>query len=380
MPDAADKANSPLWIICGEDEFTVKRRARQCHRQWLSELPDADQEIIDGNAANSGEALRAIAKLREALQTLPFFGTGKIVWFQNCNFFGEERTATSQAVTEALSGLAAELKGFVWMDVRLLISSGKIDKRLTFYKTIEKLGNIELYSGWSLDDRDWVGQAEGWARKELNAAQKAISQEALAQLVTHAGATTRLLSNEIEKLALYTGERKRIELEDVDAIVTRQKQAKAFALSDALGDRDVPKMMKTLDETLWEIRSDNQKSSLGILYGLIAKIRTLLFLSELIRAGHINPNVDMNRFTAQLQRIPPGTFPEDKKLNPLLMHPYILYKALGQAGRYTQRELIKAMELLLECNLKLIYSNLDEGLVLQQTLLKIAGGSAPSKA
>ena len=187
MPDAADKANSPLWIICGEDEFTVKRRARQCHRQWLSELPDADQEIIDGNAANSGEALRAIAKLREALQTLPFFGTGKIVWFQNCNFFGEERTATSQAVTEALSGLAAELKGFVWMDVRLLISSGKIDKRRTFYKTIEKLGNIELYSGWSLDDRDWVGQAEGWARKELNAAQKAISQEALAQLVTLCG-------------------------------------------------------------------------------------------------------------------------------------------------------------------------------------------------
>ena len=199
-------------------------------------------------------------------------------------------------------------------------------------------------------------------------------------MVTHAGATTRLLSNEIEKLALYTGDRKRIELEDVDAIVTRQKQAKAFALSDALGDRDLPKLMKTLDETLWEIRSDNQKSSLGILYGLIAKIRTLLFLSELIRVGHIKPNVDMNRFSAQLQRIPPGTFPKDKKLNPLLMHPYILYKALGQTSRYTQPELIKAMELLLECNLKLIYSNLDEGLVLQQTLLKIAGGAAAAKA
>ena len=161
MPDAAAKSNVPLWVICGEDEFTVKRRARQCHRQWLSELPEADQEIVDGNAANSGDALRAIAKLREALQTLPFFGTGKIVWFQNCNFFGDERTASSQAVTEALTELAAELKGFVWMDVRLIISSGKIDKRRTFYKTLEKIGTIELYSGWSLDDRDWVAQGGG---------------------------------------------------------------------------------------------------------------------------------------------------------------------------------------------------------------------------
>jgi hypothetical protein len=52
---------------------------------------------------------------------------------------------------------------------------------------------------------------------------------------------------------------------------------------------------------------------------------------------------------------------------------------MGQTSRYTQQELIKAMELLLECNLKLIYSNLDEGLVLQQTLLQIAGGAAAAR-
>jgi DNA polymerase III subunit delta len=52
-----------------------------------------DHEIIEATVSNSGEALAAIAKLREALQTLPFFGSGKVVWLRDCNFLGDERAA-----------------------------------------------------------------------------------------------------------------------------------------------------------------------------------------------------------------------------------------------------------------------------------------------
>src|SRR5262249_7296288 len=150
-----------------EDEFAVKQRAKQLYAQWSEELGGMDHEIIDASVSHSGEALKALAKLREALQTLPFFGSGKVVWFQNCNFLGDERAASTQAVTEVLAELAQELKEFAWQNVRLLISAGKVDKRKVFYKTLDKLGTVENLDGWSVDDRDWADQAEAWARKAI---------------------------------------------------------------------------------------------------------------------------------------------------------------------------------------------------------------------
>src|SRR5215831_5715577 len=110
MPSAAAKSAAPVLFVFGEDEFAVKQRARQVYQQWTEELGGMDHEIIDAAVGNSGEALKAIARLREGLQTLPFFGSGKVVWLQNCNFLGDERTASSAAVTEALAELTQELK------------------------------------------------------------------------------------------------------------------------------------------------------------------------------------------------------------------------------------------------------------------------------
>jgi len=138
----ASVASKPLLMICGDDDFAVKQRAKQVFQLWSAELGGMDHEVIEATASNSGEALRALAKLREALQTLPFFGSGKVVWLRDCNFLGEERAASAAAVTETLAELTEELKTFAWQSVRLLISAGKVDKRKAFYKTIDKLGTV----------------------------------------------------------------------------------------------------------------------------------------------------------------------------------------------------------------------------------------------
>ena len=181
-------------------------------------------------------------------------------------------------------------------------------------------------------------------------------------------------TSEVEKLSLFAGDRSEISLADVKTIVTRNKQARAFAVGDALGDRDLPRLLRTLDEALWEVKSDSQKSEIGLLYGFITKVRVMIFLKEMLREGWIKPEMDYNRFKAQLERVPPGQFPEDKRFNPLSMNAYVLYKALPQVRRYSIDELVRAMSLLLECNQRLIFSNLDESLVLQQTLVQIVRG------
>jgi len=161
MPSSAAKQYAPLVLVCGEDEFAVKQRAKEIYLRWTKELGGADHEIIDASVSNSGEALKAVRRLREALQTLPFFGTRKGVWLQDCNFLGEERTATAAPVSEALADLAEELKTFPWDNVRLLISAGKVDKRKVFYRTLDKIGTVEILAGWSADDRDWADQMRG---------------------------------------------------------------------------------------------------------------------------------------------------------------------------------------------------------------------------
>ena len=376
MPPPVPKHPAPLVLVCGEDDFAVKQRARQIYLEWTEALGGMDHEIIDAAVSHSGEALKALAKLREALQTLPFFGSGKVIWLKNCSFLSDERAATKDVI-ESLAALAEELKGYSWQNMRLLISAGKVDKRKVFYKTLDKLGAVESFAGWSVDDRDWADQAEAWARKGFRARQKDISDEALAELINRVGPNARQLDNEIEKVALYVGDRKEIEFEDVATICTRNKTARAFALGDALGDRDLPRVLARLDEALWEVKLDPQMSEIGLLYGLISKVRAMLLLKEMLREGWVKPYMDYSRFKAQLERVPTDQLPEDRRFNPLAINPYVLYKALPQVKRYTEAELIRAMDLLFQCNLRLVSSSLDESLVLQQALVQIVGNASP---
>jgi DNA polymerase-3 subunit delta len=179
------------------------------------------------------------------------------------------------------------------------------------------------------------------------------------------------LDSEVEKLCLFIGERDRIETEDVNEVCVRNRLARAFALGDALGNRDLPRLLRRLDEELWQVKVDSRRSEIGLLYGLIAKVRAMLLLKEMLQEGWIKPEMDYNRFKAQLQRVPADRLPSDRRFNPLALNPYVLYKALPQTRRYSEAELISAMDLLLRCNQRLVSSGLDETLVLQKTLVQI---------
>lgn len=380
MPPGSARSSLPVCLVFGEDDHAVKQRAREVYAQWTQEVGGMDHEVIDANVSHSGEALKAVARLREALQTLPFFGSAKVVWFQNCNFLSEDRPASAQ-VGEQLVGLAQELKELPWDNLRLLISAGKVDRRKSFFKTLEKIGTVELFAAWSLDDKNWTEVAEASAMRGFKARGKEMTDEALSELVARVGPNSRQLENEVEKVCLYVGDRRRVTLEDVAAVCTRNKTARAFALGDALGDRNLPELLRRLDEELWEVKLDSQRSEIGLLYGLISKVRAMLLLKEMLREGWISPNCDYARFKSQLQRIPPESLPEDKRYNPLQINAYVLFKALPQVRRYSQAELVRAMDLLFQCNQRLVSSNLDEALVLQQTLVQIASQtSTPATA
>jgi len=378
MSPLDSKNESPVCLICGEDDFAVKQRAKELFLKWSQEIGGEDHEMIEASVSNSSDALRVIGRLREALRTLPFFGGGKVVWFRDCNFLAEDKTSGSSAVTEALSELSEELKGFNWQGVRLLLSAIKVDKRKTFFKTLDKIGRIENFDGWSSDDKNWPAQAELMARKLIESQAKHIDTEAINELVARIGPQPRQIATEVEKVCLFVGERETITKADVAAVCSKNKLARQFALGDSLGSRKLPDLLKCLDEELWEMQFDKQKNEIGMLYGLISKVRVMLMLKGMMREGWINKSGDYNSLKAQLSKVSPAKLPSDRKYNPLTLNPYVLFRAMDHAKNYSEEELVKAMELLLSANRRLVSSQTDERIVLQQTLVQIVGAPATS--
>ena len=378
MPPTKGKStpNPSLFLVCGDEEFGVKERAKEIFNGWTGS--GLEGEIIDGAVTNQGEAFKALSRVREALFTLSFFSSEKAVWLQNCTFLADDRTSNSQELTQRLTDFAAELQKFDWKGVRLLISALKVDKRRSFYKTVEKFGTVEVISGWSLEDKDWMEQAEAWASAKMRELGKNLSSEALRHLVQSVGPNRRQLQSEVEKVALYLGNRSSGSIEDVDTIVVQNRNAQSFALADAVGARNLKATLHHLDRELWSMKSDSQRSEVGVLYGLIAKFRAMIFMKGLEKEGLIKSGGNYYSIKTQLESLPPDRIP-DKKNSPMGMNPFVLFRALADSKNYSEEELIRNLELLLGCNQRLFSSSLDPSVILQTTLLQLVGTPAQGK-
>ena len=47
----------------------------------------------------------------------------------------------------------------------------------------------------------------------------------------------------------------------------------------------MPRLLRCLDEEMWAMQFDKKSSEIGLLYGLISKVRAMLFAKELVREG-----------------------------------------------------------------------------------------------
>ena len=368
--------SAPLVFIYGADDYSVQNCAKARFESWRLEAgDDAEIEIVDGAATAASEAARSLGQVREALATLPFFGGEKLVWWKGVVFMDDRHRAATKDVMESLAQWVGDLESFSWQGVRLLISAGKVDKRRGYFKKLKSIAESEGFDGWSIDDRNWRERAEAFLRKELDSRRIRIGAEALTVAVDSVGPDPRGLAQEAEKLALFVGSREQATVEDVEAIVTHNKQARAFAMSDALGDRDARRTMELLDQELWSVKNDSSKSEIGLLYGLIYKMRAMLLAKALVGSGLLRPGGRYPEFQKALKSIPKEKMPDDKRFDPTAMSPFVLFRAVAQCGRYQESELMEAMRILLDTNRRMVSSGQDPGGALKHAALCILNRS-----
>src|SRR6266849_398961 len=161
MPKTKTKvATARIYAVVGSDESEVKRVAADLATSLTPpEAGDFGLEIVDGVAENAEQAATRIRSTIEALQTLPFFGSTKVVWLKNANFLGDDQKARSSAVQSALEEFSKMLDRGIGSEVTLLISATEVDKRRSFYKTLLKRADVQLFDRLDSSRGGWEEEA-----------------------------------------------------------------------------------------------------------------------------------------------------------------------------------------------------------------------------
>src|SRR3954465_11638992 len=122
MPKAKPKTSeSNIQGGVGSGESEGKRvPADRAAKLTPPEAGEFGIEVIDACADNVDQAVTKIRLAMEALQTLPFFGGSKLVWFKNANCLADSVIGRSSSVLAALEELAELIEAGLPQDVTLL--------------------------------------------------------------------------------------------------------------------------------------------------------------------------------------------------------------------------------------------------------------------
>lgn len=359
-------STSQVHVVIGTDDARVKEAAMQIVRKLTP--PDAGEfanEIIEGNADNAEHAGRICGDVIQALQTLPFFGGAKVVWLRAANFLGDSQTGRAQAAVQGFENILDVIEAGLGPDVKFVLSAGGIDKRRTSWKRLGKLANIEVFDKPDTSKAGWEGPVMAHASQKARELGLSFESGALELLVQMAGDDTRQLDNEIEKIDLYLGERRRCGLRTVNTLVSLSRAGVIWEIGNAIGTRNLPRALELLDVLLYQ-----GQNAIGILLGaIVPRVRSLLVARELASRHRINRG-NYSAFCSRLEALPPSdTAHLPRKKDGTGFNVYPVFLALTEAARYSLEELEKALSACLDANVKLVTTQLDNKVVLERLLV-----------
>ena len=361
--------NGGLCLICGDDDYLTESSARARIGRVLPESADVfGLEIVDGRKNTGDEVEKAVNQCIEAVQTQGFFAAEKVIWLRDANFLtGGERAADSEMAKAAVARLTECLKNGMSEGQTLIITTNKVLRSSVFFKTCQKNGEVEDF-GNNLKPRELEQRASQRIDAMIKEAGLKMDASVRNAFIQRVGFDTRSLLQEIEKLRLYVGEAKQVNLQDLHEITSVGKEAEAWDLLDAFGERDANNMLATL-------RRMNGQKGVGIrLAAMLDKnVRELLVLREAYDRKWISYVNRQARWCANDLSPEEAEMLEKLPVNVRTMPGWILRKKLAHAINYSLRELRVARFRILELREKLVSTGLPEMFLLETTLMRIVG-------
>ena len=280
----------------------------------------------------------------------------------------------------------------------LVLVAGAADKRTSFYKAVDRYGDIIPFVAPRGDFKKRSSLKREIDRAAAKAGKK-VDGSALRRLELKTGFDFRRAMGEIEKLIVFVGDAKVITARDVDAVVPRTKEESIFELNDAFATRKASVVLRLVDEL--ESSGHHPLELLGLIH---SQLRNLLLASkyaaDMSGKKLWNPRMNYSEFQkitwkAIKESVQKGENGADsagsatgkkkkktksdrwadleKRPNPIFpgLHPFVAFNALKNQANYKTGDLVRAFRILAEVDDRVKRSAGDELFLVEQAFLAI---------
>ncbi len=248
------------YLLYGEEQFMVHffrdRLVKACMGKGIDELKgDMNFFRFTGKDAD-------VNTVADAALTVPFFADRRMILVEGADWFN----AANDTLTDMLKKLP-ETTVVVFLE-------NKVDKRLTSFKEITKIGLAEEYG--EQDDSSLTG----FIVKRAAACDINITQAAVRTLLENTGRDMFLIAAEVDKLTAYCMDKGVIEKTDVDELCHVMVQDRVFDMIGFIANKKQKEALKLYYDLL-ELR----EPPLKILALISKQFRALIAVKDLMNHG-----------------------------------------------------------------------------------------------
>ena len=327
---APKKGAANLFLVYGTDDLSATRKADDIAARLC---PPEEQafglETLQPEPGDNADAVCAFLRnVGEALRTPSFLGGGKTVYVRGAPYF-DPLTEPGKFVTvkAEVERLVELLKQGLPASVALVLLTDKVNKSTAFYKTFNAAGEVHVFDE---PEKDKEAQEDFIPRVEQLLAERglAMTRPVFNAFLDRTGYNLRQVENEIEKLALYVGDRKTVAAEDVRLMVAPMRESKFWEFADTFCTGD---LADTLD--VMRRMFEQGVSPVALVVGLENRLREIVVLADCLKRGWARVSGgDWPRLTWSLP-------PEGEALlaslakDPRKGNPYAIAKMAAQANR-----------------------------------------------
>lgn len=256
------RKTDPVYLIVGDDNEEMSLLASDLTTIVDDELRAFNTERI--YAQERGVA----ASIVESARTLPMLGDRRVVVVLRGERLLKPKRKGKAPVDDEAGGEDASassadadvLEAYVRKpepQTTLVIVAADVDRGRRLYKTLQKSATVvELWGlrnfaqdpknvkGWELER---IGkEAAAIVTRAVKGAGRTIDPAAVRLLAARAGTDIATLRGDLERLMLYVGDRKAIDVRDVQEIVSGETLQDQWALADAIVEKDTRKALRQL--------------------------------------------------------------------------------------------------------------------------------------
>jgi DNA polymerase III delta subunit len=304
-----------MVTLTGANDFLRQTELKKLFGDFVAEHTDMAVERFDGEEADA-------ARMRESVSALPFLTARKLVVLYEPG----KQKSFAENIEAILAGVAESTD--------LIIVEPKLDKRLSYYKTLKKATDFREFG--DLDASGLMRWAGDYAKEQGGS----LSSSDARLLIDRVGPNQLLLKQELDKLLIYEPQ---IIKAAIELLTEPTPQSTVFELLDAAFAGNSKRTMALYRE---------QRALKVEPQAIIAMLAWQLHLLALVKSAGQRSSDDIAR---------------EARLNP-----FVVRKSQSLARNLTQDRIKTMIRDLLDLDLKLKTITIDADEALQLYLIKLA--------